>query len=92
MYSYKHRPRNLSDINFDPNSFLTSENIWNPATRQGTYTIGNYEPANNFSASQNVIGSFLMLNHPIKSSYQCPMVLGLKMLGCFTMDKTIQEV
>ena len=66
VYSYKHRPRDLSNINFDPNSFLTSENIWNPATRQGTYTIGNYEPANNFSASQNVIGGFLMMNHPIK--------------------------
>jgi TonB-dependent receptor len=67
VFSYKHRPKNLSAIEFDPNWFLSDDQIWNPQTRQGTYTIGNYEPTNNFSANQNTLGTYLMMNHPIRS-------------------------
>jgi TonB-dependent receptor len=67
VFAYKHRPKNLSAIEFDPNWFLSDDQIWNPQTRQGTYTIGNYEPTNNFSANQNTLGTYLMMNHPIRS-------------------------
>ena len=67
VYAYKHRPKNLSAIEFDPNWFLSNEQIWDPIKRQGTYTIGNYEPTNNFTANQNTMGTYVMMNHPIKS-------------------------
>lgn len=63
--SYDHDLRNRSNVNPDPNSFLQPENIWTPDDRTGTYTLGNFEPANNFDARQYVFGGYLMAEHQI---------------------------
>jgi len=59
-YSFKHDRRNKSDVTGDPDWFLTTDNIWTMNDRSGTYTTGNYQPANNFSARQNVFSFYLM--------------------------------
>lgn len=59
-YSFKHDRRNKSDVTGNPDWFLTSDNIWTMDDRSGTYTTGNYQPANNFNARQNVFSFYLM--------------------------------
>jgi len=71
VQSFKHRPNNLSDVSIDPDWFLQEENIWSsdPSDdnyRNGTYTIGNFQLANQYEASQNVAGVYLMSEHSIK--------------------------
>lgn len=63
---FKHRRNNLNEIELDPDWFLQSGNIWSsdPSDanfRNGTYTLGNFQPANNFSAQQTVLSSYLMV-------------------------------
>lgn len=81
VLSYKHRTRNLSDIPLDPDWFLQEENVWSaepesPAYRNGTYTLGNFQPANTYSARQNVFGAYLMGQHPLFSVLK--MVYGVR--------------
>jgi hypothetical protein len=66
VFAYRHRPKNLNQIEIDPNWFLSENQIWNATTRQGTYTIGNYEPTNNYKANQNTVGGYIQMIHPIK--------------------------
>ncbi len=52
-------------ISTDPNWFLADENIWSsdkesPNFRNGTYTIGSYQPANSYSADQTQLAGYLM--------------------------------
>lgn len=70
IYSFKHRRSNLSNIELDPDWFLQDDEIWSadPSSenyRNGTYTIGNYQPANTFSASQRTFGGYVGLFHPV---------------------------
>ncbi len=85
VFSYQHLLNNSSKISIDPNSFLTSENIWAATTKKGigTYTVGNFEPANNFSASQNVLSGFLMLNHPVKKFLSMSYGIRIENAGMF---------
>jgi hypothetical protein len=69
-YSFKHRRNNMSDVELDPNWYLQDDEIWSADAnsenyRNGTYTIGNYQPANTYSANQSVIGSYVGLFHPL---------------------------
>lgn len=71
VYSYKHRPTDLSDISIDPDWFLQDENIWSsdpssPNYREGTYTIGNFQPANQYEATQNIAAAYVMAEQQIK--------------------------
>ncbi|PLX10940.1 MAG: hypothetical protein C0598_09360 [Marinilabiliales bacterium] len=59
-YSYKHDRRNKSDVSGNPDWYLRDGNIWTMDDRSGTYTIGNFQPANNFNARQNVFALYLM--------------------------------
>lgn len=63
--SYSHTRRNTSDISFDPDWYLLSENIWRTDYREGTYTIGNEQPTNNFEASQFVFAAYLMVEQKV---------------------------
>lgn len=72
VYNYKLRTKNLSDIELDPDWFLMEDNYWSadPSSdnfRDGTYTLGNYQESNSFSASQTVFGAYVMAEHPIAS-------------------------
>lgn len=72
-YSFKHRRNNLSDIETDPDWFLASENVWSadPSSgsyRNGTFTIGNFQPANSFSARQSIFGAYVGANQTIFKS------------------------
>ncbi|MFT5018734.1 MAG: outer membrane receptor protein involved in Fe transport, partial [Polaribacter sp.] len=71
IYSFKHRPNDLSNISIDPDWFLIDENIWsadpsNPNYGDGTYTIGNFQPANQYEASQNIVAGYIMAEQQIK--------------------------
>lgn len=71
VFSYKQRPNNLSDISADPDWFLRPDNIWsadptNPNFRDGTYTIGNFQPSNQYKASQIVTAGYVMAEQQIR--------------------------
>ena len=71
VYSYKHRPNDLNDISIDPDWFLQDENIWSadPSSANygdGTFTIGNFQPSNQYEASQNIFAAFIMAEQQIK--------------------------
>lgn len=57
---YSHDRRNRSDVSGNPDWFLQPDNIWQTTDRSGTFTIGNFEPANSFDARQNVFGAYVM--------------------------------
>lgn len=68
--AYKHRRTNLNDIEVDPDWFLQDENIWSaeaesPNYRYGTYTLGNFQPANQYQAQQNIFSGYALLKHPV---------------------------
>jgi hypothetical protein len=70
--SFKHRRNNLTDVSIDPDWFLAEENYWSAdidrdSYRNGTYTIGNFQPANTFSASQQIIGAYLGMKQTLIS-------------------------
>ncbi len=59
--SYKHDRRDKSNVSGDPDWFLADGNVWEyGGDRSGTYTTGNFQPANNFKAQQNVFSAYLM--------------------------------
>lgn len=64
---YYARMDNMSTTNVsnDPNWYFQNENIWTVAKDSGTYISGQSEPANNFNASINVAGAYLMNKLPL---------------------------
>ena len=81
VYSYKHRPNNLSQISIDPDWFLHDANIWSanaedPNYRDGTYTIGNFQPSNQYEASQIITAGYIMAEQQIKKKLN--LVYGLR--------------
>lgn len=71
LFSYKHRPNNLSEVSVDPNWYLAEENIWSadptdPNYRDGTFTIGNFQPSNQYDGTQNIFGGYVMAEQQIK--------------------------
>lgn len=82
VLSYKHRRNNLNDISIDPDWFLQEENIWSADPedenfRNGTYTIGNFQPANSYAARQQVFGGYAMVEHPVLEKLK--MVYGVRL-------------
>jgi hypothetical protein len=70
VQNYKITTTNISDIDFDPDWFLRDENIWSadptsPNYTKGTFAIGSYQPANSYSARQNVYSGYALLQHPV---------------------------
>ena len=63
--SYNHNRKNRSDVSSDPNWFLQPDNIWTPDYNEGTFTIGNFEPANNYDAKQYVFAGYSMAEHSL---------------------------
>ena len=69
-FQYKHRPVDLNDISEDPDWFLQEENIWttdstSPAFDDGTFTIGDFQAPNQYEATQNVAGVYVMAEQSI---------------------------
>lgn len=70
VFSYKHRPNNLSDVSIDPDWYLADENIWSadptdPNYRDGTFTIGNFQPANQYDARQFITAGYVMAEQTV---------------------------
>lgn len=70
VYSFKHRPNDLNNISIDPDWYLQSENIWSadptdPNFRDGTFTIGNFQPANQYEAVQNIAAGYVMAEQQV---------------------------
>ncbi|MFM1876767.1 MAG: hypothetical protein RL266_2504 [Bacteroidota bacterium] len=70
VYSFKHRPNDLNNVSIDPDWYLQSDNIWSadpsdPNYRDGTYTIGNFQPANQYEASQNIAAVYVMAEQQV---------------------------
>jgi len=60
VLNYFFRLRGIGKISANPDWFLQPENIWTPDSRKGTYVIGNFEPTNNFNATQLNFGAYAM--------------------------------
>ncbi len=70
VYSFKIRRNDISNIEIDPDWWLQPDNIWSsdpnsPNYRNGTFVIGNYQPANTYEARQNVYAAYAALSHPL---------------------------
>lgn len=70
VQAFKHRPTDLSNVSLDPNSFLAEENIWTPESGEGTYTIGNFQLANVYSAHQSIAGGYAMAEQKINNAHK----------------------
>ncbi|MDP6909709.1 MAG: TonB-dependent receptor, partial [Flavobacteriales bacterium] len=82
VQAFKHRPNDLSEVSADSDWYLQEDNIWSadpnsPNYRDGTYTIGNYQPSNTYEASQNVFGGYIMTEHNILSKLN--LIYGVRM-------------
>ena len=74
VFSYKHRPNNLSDVSIDPDWYLADENIWSadpssPNFGDGTFTIGNYQPANQYDARQFISAGYIMAEQKVGNKF-----------------------
>ena len=93
VYSFKHRRTDLNNIELDPNWFLQDDQIWSadpndPNYRYGTYTIGNYQPANNYSARQNVFSVYAMTQHTVFEKLKLVYGLRLEKVDMFYTGET----
>lgn len=83
VQNYKLRRTDISNISIDPDWFLQEDNIWSlnnldtSGNPQGTYTIGSFQPSNNYGARQTLFGGYLMLQHPIAKRVK--MVYGVRL-------------
>ncbi len=64
-FAYSHDRRNRQNVDGNPDWFLQPENVWTADERSGTFTIGNFEPANSFDARQNVFAAYAMAEHKL---------------------------
>lgn len=68
QYLFEFRNGDNVDFSSDPDWYFLDENIWTPESDQGMWVnspLGPIEPANNFSARQNVVGAYAMNRLPI---------------------------
>lgn len=85
LNTYKHRYfsimqylfdfRNAGGVDFsgDPNWYFEDENIWTVESDTGLYVNapeGAFEPANQFEASQNVMGAYVMNEFPFTENFR----------------------
>lgn len=68
--SYSHSRKNRSEVSSNPNWFLQPSNIWNTDYDEGTYTIGNFEPANTYNASQYIFAGYLMAEQSLHEKWR----------------------
>jgi hypothetical protein len=60
VLNYTFRVTDPGNVPADPDWFLKDENIWSPAEGQGTYVVGNSEPANAFNSAQHINSFYIM--------------------------------
>ncbi|WKN33627.1 TonB-dependent receptor [Porifericola rhodea] len=65
VLSYNFRVTDPSNVSIDPDDFFREENIWTPEEEEGTYAIGNYQPANSFDSRMSVFGAYVMTEQQI---------------------------
>lgn len=73
QYLFDYRNGDNVQFSSDPDWYFLEENIWTPETDQGMYVnapLGAFEPANNFVASQNVAGAYIMNEMPVTERFQ----------------------
>lgn len=61
--------QNATSFSADPNYYFLDENIWNSERDTGTYVKGGSQLANTFSASQNVLGAYIMNELPVSEQF-----------------------
>ena len=75
-YRINVRGQNSLDINGDPNRILAPENIWTIGTDQGSFIVGNFEPANTYDATQKIFSAYAMNEHEVTDKFKA--VYGLR--------------
>ena len=64
--NYQFRNFDTENNGGDPNWYLQDENMWTtPDNENGTYVIGDIQPANQYSARQYIGGGYVMAEHPV---------------------------
>ena len=79
LNTYKNRDFAITDFFFnvenattyskDPNFYFQDENIWTSERDSGTYVKGEKQLANSFTASQNVLGVYVMNDLPLSKNF-----------------------
>ncbi|GAB5418222.1 MAG: TonB-dependent receptor [Crocinitomicaceae bacterium] len=73
QYLFEYRNGNNVEFSADPDWYFQDENIWTAESDQGMYVNapkGALEPANNFTARQNIAGAYVMNEFPITEQFQ----------------------
>ncbi len=73
ILNYLLRVKNQYSLGFngDANNILRPENIWTPEnSTTGVYVIGNYQAANTFNATQQVLAGYVMTEMPITKKFK----------------------
>jgi len=79
IQNYLVRVRAQGALNLDgnPDNLFLTENILNKDDVAGTFIKGNFQPANNFEATAQVLAAYVMNDLPITSKFK--MIYGLRM-------------
>ncbi len=76
VLNYIFRQRAAGAIAIDPDWFFQPENIWTADSRQGTYVVGNYEPANTYLAQQVIYSAYAMTELYLAANFRS--IFGLR--------------
>ena len=60
QYTVNIRGQNLLDLDGNPDNILAPENIWTRESNVGSFVVGNFEPANTYDATQNIVAGYVM--------------------------------
>lgn len=67
-YVFSVRSRGLIDFTGNPEELFSDEVLWSPESDKGLFATGNREPANSYSAQQNIFSGYVMNEFPITNN------------------------
>lgn len=78
IVNYLFRVRNQISLGLtgDANQIFEPQNYWTEESNTGTYVRGNFEPANSYNATQNILAGYVMNEMPISEKFKA--IYGLR--------------
>ena len=75
-YNFIFHRASTVDLTGNPDELFHADNYWTPATQQGTYIKGAYEPSKTYEAKQSIAAAYAMHDFPVTSTFKA--VYGLR--------------
>jgi len=75
-YNFIFHRASTVDLTGNPDELFHADNYWTPATQQGTYIKGAYEPSKTYEAKQSIAAAYAMHDFPVTSTLKA--VYGLR--------------